>query len=155
MRRDRAVSRLALGLALAGLLSGVQGCTYLTNKLNDTRDIFDVGMTYSPKFNFSLYLCAAGLATIGGGHVDGYFLGAGGDQVGLVRHYQKSIGLVLWSYEEFGWGAAEGDTVKAADRRPEELSGGAADGGNFKVVDRRHVGLLGWLFYPNRAFAPA
>ena len=70
-------------------------------------------------------------------HIQGRLGPAGGDQVGVVRHYQQSIGLILWSYEEFGWGDPTG-------QRP-----------GWAVRDRRYVGILGWLLYPNRKFAPA
>jgi hypothetical protein len=126
-------------MALATTLPALQGCTprYWTNRAADANDVLTVGFTYTPRPNFSLYLCAAGFATLGGGYVEGMFLGAGGDQVGVTYHYQRSLGLVLWSYEEFGWGTPDPVT------------------GRYPIVDRRYVGLLGWLFGPNRKFSPA
>jgi len=139
MRVGRRAPGWALGLALATALPALQGCTagYWANRSADANDIFDVGLTYTPGFNFSLYVCLLGLATLGGGYVDGYFVGAGGDQIGVVRHRQESVGLGLWSYEEFGWGDPTGV------RR------------GIVTTDRRYVGLFGWLFGPNTKFAPA
>ena len=90
----------------------------------------------SKKPHFSLYGCAAGLASAGAGHVDGKFAGMGGGQIGVVPHYHKALGLALWSYEEIGWGEFDVED-------PETLY-------------IHHPGLLGWvLFLPRRpGYAP-
>jgi len=139
MRVGYCAPRWALGLTLAATLPVLQGCTpgYWNNRAADANDIADVGLTYTTQLNFSLYVCLLGFATLGGGYVDGYYVGAGGGQVGVVRHYQQSVGLGLWSYEEFGWGDPTGQTT------------------GWATVDRRYVGVLGWIFGPNKKFAPA
>jgi len=90
----------------------------------------DLGVTTSGKRSYSLYACGGGLFSVGGGTVDGYFAGIGGSRVGVFRHYNKTVGLFLYSYEEFGWG-------KFNRRDPNTL-------------DRRHKGLIGWLFFPSK-----
>ena len=139
----RAWRRLGLGLALAACLAALQGCAvvrkiyiYTSDRVNDGFDMVDFGVTLSGKRGLSVYGCGGGLFTLGAGYVDGYFVGVGGGRIGIFRHYHKAIGLVLWSYEEFGWG--DFDVTK-----PETLN-------------RRYVGLLGWLFFrqPGQCYGP-
>jgi len=128
---------LAVGVAVAAGLSALGGCTfikktctYVGDRVNDTLDMVDFGVTVTGKRCYSAYACGGGLFTVGGGYVDGYFVGIGGSRIGIMRHYHKAIGLILWSYEEFGW--------RDFDRnKPETLS-------------RRHVGVLGWLLFPRK-----
>ncbi len=125
-------ARWALVVAL-GLLAS-PGCTFLrkayiytSDRVTDAADMADFGVTMTGKRSYSVYACGGGLFTLGGGMVDGYFTGIGGSRVGVFRHYNKTIGLGLYSYEEFGWGKF--------DRNDPD------------TLDRRHKGLIGWLFF--------
>ena len=126
----------ALGLVVA--LAVLPGCAgkYFQHRLDDAIEMGDIGVTFSKKPHWSVYGCAAGLASAGAGHVDGKFIGVGGGQVGQTKHYHKALGLLAWSFEEIGWG--EFDITK-----PETLY-------------IHHPGLLGYLvFLPRRpAYAP-
>ena len=133
MRTHRVRSGL---LALAVCLPTLQGCTFLyktylyaNDRVRDTVDMVDIGLTLSPKPNFSAYACGLGLFTAGGGYVDGYYAGIGSGRVGAFRHYHKTVGLLAYSYEEFGW-------VKF-------------DINDKKTLSRRHVGPIGYLFFKN------
>jgi hypothetical protein len=129
--------RARRGLILAVCLLGCQGCAairaayvYTSDRVTDAADMLDLGLTMTGKRSYSVYACGGGLVTAGGGYVNGYFAGIGGSRVGIFRHYHKTIGLVAWSYEEFGWGKFDLDD-------PDTLSS-------------RHVGPIGWLFFPSK-----
>jgi len=107
------------------VIRGVAAYTY--DRVKDTADMFDLGITVTPKFSFSAYACLLGLGGVGVGSVNGYFAGVGGSRVGVFRHYHNDIGVVLYSYEVTGWG--DFDLSK-----PETLT-------------RRHRGLIGMLFF--------
>ncbi|MFW6162728.1 MAG: hypothetical protein ACODAJ_08140 [Planctomycetota bacterium] len=120
-------------MAAASLLA-CQGCTFLRkawvytgDRVKDGADMVDVGMTFSGSRSYSAYGCLGSLFSVGGGQIDGYFVGIGGSRVGAFRHYNKTIGLGLYSYEEFGWGDF--------------------DRSDPATLDRKHKGLIGWLFF--------
>ena len=139
----RLLRPLALTLALAAGLAALQGCApirktgiYAYDRFNDGFDMVDLGVTLSAPWKhpyFSLYGCAV-IFTAGYGRVDGCFTGIGGGRVLILRnHYHYTVGLVLWSYEEFGWGDFDKD--------------------NKDTLAWRYVGVLGWLLWPkNRQF---
>jgi len=136
MRRRWPLCAARRGLAVAACLLACQGCAairtayiYTSDRVTDAADMVDLGLTVTGRRSYAAYACGGGLATAGGGYVDGYFAGIGGSRVGVFRHYHKTIGLVLWSYEEFGWG-------KFDKEDPSTLSS-------------RHVGPIGWLFFPS------
>jgi len=124
--------------ALGAALVVFQGCTYLQYRGEDALDMVELGVSVTETPYLSAYFCVVSLANFGGGHVDGHVLGMGGRRVGWIRHYQKTAGLVLWSYEEIGWGD-EFDKDRA------------------ETLDCHHFGPIGWLAYPQRrpAYAPA
>jgi hypothetical protein len=122
-------------VALAACLAACHGCAelerafvYSVDRLNDTGDMVDLGISVSWKRCFSLYACGLGLFTVGAGYFDGWFVGMGGGGFGIKRHYHKALGLIAYSYEESAWG-----TFDLNDR---------------DTINRRHVGVLGWLFFP-------
>jgi len=97
----------------------------------DALDMFDIGVTWTSKPYGSLSACALGLASIGAGMVDGHFFGIGGGRAGVMRHYQRNLGLILWSYDEVGWG----DEVDPNDPN---------------TLYRYYVGPIGWFAHPDR-----
>jgi len=137
MRRGNARWRWGLAIPLAAGLWTCCGCTairkagvFTYDRMNDTADMVDLGVTLSGKCSLSIYACGAGLFTLGGGTLDGYYVGLGGGRLGIMRHYHKTVGLVAYSYEEYAWGQF--------------------DRNDPSTLNRRHVGVLGWLFFPRK-----
>jgi len=131
--------RRAIPVTLLSLtLLTMQGCTYLGDRARDAGQMGDLGVTWTATPYGSFYVCGGGLASLGLGHVDGKFAGIGGNQVGVTRHYHKVQGLLLWGYEEVGWGE-DFDVTK-----PETLT-------------YQHVCLLGYINDPPRrpSYGPA
>ena len=133
----RSAPRARWGLVLALGLLASPGCTFLRtayvytgDRVTDAADMVDLGVTLSGKSTYSVYACGGSLFSVGGGVVDGYFVGVGGSRVGAFRHYNRTVGLGLYSYEEFGWGDF--------DRRDPA------------TLDHKHKGLIGWLFFRKR-----
>jgi hypothetical protein len=79
--------------------------SYAKHRFEDAFEMVDLGLTFSTKPGFALYGDFASVAPGGYGHVDGYFLGVGGGRIGPMRHYQGSLGLLAWGYEEVGFGS--------------------------------------------------
>lgn len=118
MRRDRIIPILIVALGVGG----VQGCgpgpqaagtragplesgfRYVKHRFEDAFETVDLGLTFSKRPGLALYGNFASVAPGGYGHVDGYFLGVAGGRIGPMRHYQGSLGLLAWGYEEVGWG---------------------------------------------------
>jgi hypothetical protein len=81
------------------------GLAYARHRLEDALEMVDIGLTFSTKPGLALYADFASVAPGGYGHVDGYFLGIGGGRIGPMRHYEASLGLVAWGYEEVAFGS--------------------------------------------------
>jgi len=116
------VGRLALGLVLAAALAGVQGCSpfaraadeggtgnvvgsYLWWRVEDLLETVDIGVTVSKEPYGGLYGHFASLTPFGAIYLDGTFIGIGGGQIGVTRHYIAGMGALVWGYEEVGWQA--------------------------------------------------
>lgn len=117
-------SSAAAALAVALVAAGMVGCApsrlavqakdpdavgnavwnYAFHRAEDALECVDIGVTLSLRPGFALYADFASVAPGGYGHVDGYFVGMAGGRLGPMRHYQASLGLVGWGYEEVGWG---------------------------------------------------
>lgn len=134
MAGRKKVSRAGLGAVLVAALAVLPGCAeYLAYRGKDAAEMLEVGFTVTETPYLGLYACGGGIATGGASKVDGHLLGIGGGRVGWIRHYQKTLGLVLWSYEEFGWGDF--------------------DKNDPNTLNWRYVGAIGWLLFPkNRQF---
>jgi len=128
---------ICLALSLAVVMLASQGCTYLKYRGEDALDMLDVGVTWSREPQLAIYGDCAAITPVGWGHVDGYFAGWGGGQIGVTRHYEKCFGLLLWGHEELGWG--EFDTNDPA------------------TLDGQGVGILGIALppYGRPAYTPA
>ncbi len=122
-------------LALAVSLLAASGCglhtplgrafVYTHDRVLDTLDMVDLGVSVTPKFSFSAYACLLGLGGLGYGSVDGYFAGVGGSRIGLFRHYHSNIGIGLYAYEVMGW-----KDFNVSDP---------------KTLTRRHRGPITWI----------
>ena len=135
-RRSRlgVVTLLILGACLVSL----QGCSgaksfgqYAWYRYEDFCDMVDMGITLSLpwKPGFALYANGVGVLPGGFAHIDGYFLGIGGGQIGLKRYFFKSYGLIFIGHETIGWGEF--------------------DVNNANTLNQQGVGVGGILFGPN------
>lgn len=141
MDGGRAALRVCLGLAVA--LAALLGCTdgrggitgYLVNRYQDACDTIDLGMTVSARPQFAAYVCAASIVPAGYGRVEGEFLGIGRGQIGTVRYYEASWGVVLRGVETLGWG-------------------GKYDPRDVTTLSQQGVGLIGLVLGPGKARRP-
>ncbi|MHC5035057.1 MAG: hypothetical protein ACYTFZ_08480 [Planctomycetota bacterium] len=124
MSRGRIRARIFTLLALGVLFTASQGCSspgnvgiYLKHRAEDLLDTFDIGVTLSLWPGLAIYADAVSVAPGGIGYVDGWFVGLGGGQLGLTRHYEKSLGLLIWGYEEVGWGEFDKHDKDTLDRQ--------------------------------------
>lgn len=133
MALTRTMRAMVLALGSVAAVAVLAGCSspYMKKRRADFLQVGDWGVTTSKKPGFSLHACGFGLVSAGVGHVNGRFTGFGGDQVGSQKHYHKCLGLIVWSYDEIGWG----DKVDPKD--PNTLL-------------QWHIGPVGWLGYPKR-----
>lgn len=122
MKHARALWGLVLALGLfAGCSHPGNVGGYFQHRGEDLLDCIDVGFTWTDTPHFSLYACLLGISSIGAGHVDGDFVGIGGGRIGVIPHYHKVCGLVLWTYEELGWDefdVAKPETLKRWQNGP-------------------------------------
>jgi hypothetical protein len=117
MRTHRTVRHVGLVTALALTLFATQGCTYLKHRAQDAIDMVDIGLTVSIIPGFAAYADFASVAPGGFGYVNGWFLGWGGGQIGFTRHYERSLGILVWGYEEVGWGKFSTNNRQTLDRQ--------------------------------------
>ncbi|MHC4591331.1 MAG: hypothetical protein ACYS8L_01395, partial [Planctomycetota bacterium] len=110
--------RAVITVALAVLLAAVEGCSYPMHRLQDAAEMFDFGLTFSKKPQFSAYMNCPVVAPIGYGKVDGQFVGVGGGTVGAMKHHQESSGVLVWGREEVSW-----DTFDAEDAETISVQG--------------------------------
>ena len=120
---------------MAAFLLSTTGChslryviAYPCDRVMDTLDMLDLGVSFTPRFSLSAYACLLGLGGLGGGTVDGYFAGVGGSRIGIFRHYHSNIGVGIYAYEVTGWGDFD-----LNDR---------------DTLARRHRGPIAWIFVP-------
>ena len=103
MKGRRVLGKGVLLLAFAVLMGACEGCSYVQHRLDDVTEMFDLGLTFSKKPQFSAYMNCPVIAPIGYGKVDGYFVGMGGGKVSAMKHRQESSGLLVWGREEVSW----------------------------------------------------
>lgn len=120
MGRWWVVRRLGAAAALAALVCAAQGCSpfaaeakkngaggvvvsYFKWRFEDLFETIDLGLTISKKPYGGLYGHFASLTPFGVTYVDGNFVGVGGGQIGMTRHYIAGVGALAWGYEEVGW----------------------------------------------------
>ena len=77
--------------------------SYLKWRFEDLLETVEVGLTLSSKSCGGFYVDPASLAPLGACYFDGTFVGVGGGQLGVTRHYMAGVGAVIWGYEEYGW----------------------------------------------------
>jgi len=99
-----AATDLCVVLALATVMAGGQGCTYLKYRCEDAVELVDIGVTWSTEPYWGLYADCTAILPVGWSHVEGWFAGIGGSQIGVTPHYERAWGLLATGHEEVGWG---------------------------------------------------
>ena len=99
--RKRAGLLLCLGVVLAGL----SGCgSYWQHRGEDFADTFDLGVTYSEKWQFVFYHSVESTVVLGyAGDFEATFYGWGNGRIGAMPHYLDAWGLMAWADERVGW----------------------------------------------------
>jgi len=111
------MGRMAKLTAVLVLLCSAQGCAYFHNRGQDFLDCMDIGLTFSAKPGIAAFYDFIPVVPIGYGYVDGYFVGIGQGQISLgARHFERSLGLILWGQEEVGFGLPDLDSLSIEER---------------------------------------
>ena len=110
-------SRTLLLAAAFAIISAASGaCAYLSDRGNDALDMFDVGVTVSPKPHFGVYAGFQSILGIGYADIDGKLLGIGDRKVGALDMRYKAAGSLLEAKE--AWAFAD-DYDKADEDSPQ------------------------------------
>ena len=112
MLRSGILRRYGLWLTAILAMAPAAGCGRLTqgpgpflqDRLKDLLDIPGLGLTFTATPQLSLYGDFASIAPMGFGQVDGYALAIGEGDMGWMRYYSQSGGLLLYGREEVGFG---------------------------------------------------
>lgn len=129
-------SRVLALLALAVIVVAVQGCAvgnYFVHRYEDFTEMADFGITVTDTPQLGLYWNSLEALVFGYSDVDGYFVGFGGGQIGITRHYNHCWGL-LYGEEQVGWGSALGPVGQV-----DKLDQAARD----SVISKRRSGMVG------------
>lgn len=108
MPRNGILRRSVSTLVLAGALLAGQGCTYLRQRAEDGLEMVDIGISLSREPQLGLYWNSLDLFPFGVSEIDGTFVGWGGGQIGVTRHYNKCRGFGM-ARETIGWGEFDSD----------------------------------------------
>jgi len=120
MRKMLMIGRVVLALAVVVASCGVQGCSpfakaaeeggtgavvlsYLKWRGQDLCEMIDAGVTLSKEPCGGLYGHFSSITPFGAYYADTTFVGIGGGQLGVTRHYLAGVGAMVWGYEEIGW----------------------------------------------------
>jgi hypothetical protein len=91
-------------ILLAAAIVLQSGCSYMKNRGNDLSDVFDVGITVTPKIKpeFALYVDFFTILPIGYSSLDNKLLGLENRKSGYLDYTKRSWGLILWGSEKQG-----------------------------------------------------
>ncbi|MFO8007283.1 MAG: hypothetical protein R6V05_06050 [Candidatus Brocadiia bacterium] len=96
-------TKAVLLCALAALIVGASGCSYVRYRVDDALEIIDLGVTISKEPQVGLYWNSLYVWPFGYSNLDGWFAGWGGGQVGVTRHFNQCAGFG-YARETIGWG---------------------------------------------------
>lgn len=147
MKFRTAWRRVVTGIAFLGSLLALQGCGYVQYRVDDAKEMFDFGMTFSKTFQFSAYMNCPVIAPLGYGNVDGYFVGVGNNQTGVTQFRQKSRGALVWGSEEVNWSSfdpKDADSLHVQGVGVLGLAERTSDDQPYKVACL-HYFHLGWV----------
>jgi len=135
-------------VAAAGwALLSTTGCTYLRHRGQDALDMIDLGVSVSSKPGFALFYDFVPVFPIGGGKVDGHFVGLGGGRLGFMPHYQESYGAIVWGQEAVAFGVHDLERPETLNFQRSGLSGlaqGPVPGPDY-MISCPHYIHLGWI----------
>lgn len=97
--------------------------SFLGQRFDDLLDMGDVGFTFSFEPSFALYYDLTPFIPIGYSKVDGWFAGVGGGRLGIMRHYQRNLGLILYGEEAVGFARYDKDDDASLNRQNVGLLG--------------------------------
>ncbi len=140
--------RATMAVALAVLAVSASGCSYFRNRGQDAAEMFDLGLTFSKKPQFSAYMNCPVIAPIGYGKVDGTYVGVGGGTVGVMGGYhQESSGTLVWGREEVSWEGFDPDQADTLSVQGVGVLGLAENKDNEDPYDVAciHYLHLGWV----------
>jgi len=135
-----------LGLALCVLLAA-PGCTYLTHRAEDAADMVDLGLTFTSTAQFTAYKACTPVFAIGGGKVEGRFLGLGGGQIGWMPLYHEGTGLALWGQQKIAFGKFDKNdpaTLNYQRSGPLGMKNAPVAGPEYMLCCVQHL-HLGWV----------
>jgi len=94
-----------LSILLGSIL--LQSCAYMKKRGNDALDMFDIGVTITPKAmpDGALYIDFFNMTPLGASHVDGKLLGIGYRQAGFLDYQSENWGVLAYGSEKQGAGA--------------------------------------------------
>ncbi len=151
MGTRKACRRVAVVLALAAVMAGAQGCGYLGDRLSDSTQMFDLGLSFSAKPQFSAYVACPVIPPLGYGTVDGYYVGMGSGKVGAMKLHEQGGDLLVWGREDASWesfDAKKADTLSVQGAGvlglAEEQQGDKAY--NSACIHYLHLGFIGVAF---------
>lgn len=114
MSRVSGMRRIAVLTVLVAVFFASQGCstmgtpgrtiaTYFRHRGDDALEMIDLGFTITNTPQFGFYWNSLDALVFGASEIDGWFVGLGGNQIGVTRHYNKCSGAMV-SQEIIGWG---------------------------------------------------
>ncbi len=125
-----APDRRSFFLAAACLLAASCGCigedtylprvpssSFLGQRFDDFLDMGDIGFTVSFEPSFAFYYALTPLIPLGYSRVDGWFAGVGGGRLGIMRHYQRNLGLIIYGEEAVGFARYHKDDDRSLNRQ--------------------------------------
>ncbi len=156
MAAERILRKAGVVLLLAAVLWTAQGCKsvrdYAQYRVDDMMEMVDLGFTYTEEPSIGLYWNSLDLLVFGFAELDGYFVGLGGNQVGVTRCYVDCRGFIV-SEEKIGWGDFDKDDESTLYVRRGGLagmaslsSGGSPDYTPACVHFVPHIGYLGFVW---------
>jgi len=154
--RRRCANGARVSIAVGALLlAGASGCTFLSNRGSDAKQMMDLGLTFSKKPQFGLYANCPMVTPVGYSKVDGTFVGMGGGKLGAGEHHQNNAGMLFWGREENSWkGMDKGDKATVESHRAGVVGiAQSAKEGTLKYrpacVHYLHLGFVGVMWNLN------
>jgi hypothetical protein len=102
--------RFVRGLVVLSLCAALwmsMGCrqvlTYAKYRGQDALEMIDLGISVTKTPQLGLYWNSLDVLVAGYAKLDGWFVGWGGNQIGVTRMHVRAWGF-LWGYQEIGWG---------------------------------------------------
>ena len=141
--------RVVVAVALVVMMAST-GCTYLKNRGNDASDVFEIGLTVTPRCMpvFALYWNPFNMLPFGYANAhDLILLGWSDRQAGALTMYFHGWGAFAWGSQQLGIGRHD---MPGADGEPEPLGWSVTEPGHTYTTG--FVGAWGQNGPPGRTF---